>query len=280
VNADKANAVLRAIARNPRSSAQDLLLLTGAMIGAVLLTLEYELFSFAEQLTVHERRITLEESIFLTVLLAAGIAAFIVRRLREERRDLESQIALSLEMRELREQALNDSLTGLPNRRSMLAKLAEATGPHSDGHRHAFFLLDLNEFKRVNDVHGHAVAVGDRVLQLVVERFKSASRPSDVLARLGGDEFAVLVYDVGRESACAIGQRFISALKTEVWVEGNPHDVGVSIGVTLIPEDGVTTQEILRNADIAMYRAKEAGASALEFFYIVAADSAQRISIA
>ncbi len=278
MNADKANAVLRAIARNPRSSAQDLLLLTGAMIGAVLLTLEYELFSFAEQLTVHERKITLEELIFLTVLLAAGIAAFIVRRLREERRDLESQIALSLEMRELREQALNDSLTGLPNRRSMLAKLAEATGPHSDGHRHAFFLLDLNEFKRVNDVHGHAV--GDRVLQLVVERFKSASRPSDVLARLGGDEFAVLVYDVGRESACAIGQRFISALKTDVWVEGNPHNVGVSIGVTLIPEDGVTTQEILRNADIAMYRAKEAGASALEFFDIVAADSARRISIA
>jgi hypothetical protein len=99
---------VEAIARNPRSSAQDLLLLTGAMIGAVLLTLEYELFSFAEQLTVHERKITLEESIFLTVLLAAGIAAFIVRRLREERRDLESQIALSLEMRELREQALND----------------------------------------------------------------------------------------------------------------------------------------------------------------------------
>jgi len=160
----------------------------------------------------------------------------------------------------------------------MLAKLAEATGPHSDGHRHAFFLLDLNEFKRVNAVHGHAV--GDRVLQLMVERFKSASRPSDVLARLGGDEFAVLVYDVGRESAYAIGQRFISALKTEVWVEGNPHSVGVSIGVTLIPEDGVTTQELLRNADIAMYRAKEAGASALEFFDIVAADSARRISIA
>ena len=160
----------------------------------------------------------------------------------------------------------------------MLAKLAEATGPHSDGHRHTFFLLDLNEFKRVNAVHGHAV--GDRVLQLMVERFKSASRPSDMLARLGGDEFAVLVYDVGRESAYAIGQRFISALKTEVWVEGNPHSVGVSIGVTLIPEDGVTTQEILRNADIAMYRAKEAGASALEFFHIVAADSARRISIA
>ena len=72
MDTDKASAVLRAIVRHPRSSAQDLLLLTGAMIGAVLLTLEYELFSFADQLTVHERKITLEETIFLTVLLAAG----------------------------------------------------------------------------------------------------------------------------------------------------------------------------------------------------------------
>jgi diguanylate cyclase (GGDEF)-like protein len=278
VNTDNANALLRAIAQHPRSSVQDVLLLTGAMLGAVLLTLEYELFSFAGELTVHERKITLAETIFLTALLAAGIAAFIVRRLSEERRDLASQAALNQEMCELREMALNDPLTGLPNRRAMLAKLAEATGPRSNGRSHAFFLLDLNEFKRVNDVHGHAV--GDRVLQLVVERFKSASRPSDVLARLGGDEFAVLVYDVGREPADTIGQRFICALKTELWVEGIPHNVGVSIGVTLIPDDGVTTQEILRNADIAMYCAKEAGGSALEFFDTVAADSARRISIA
>jgi diguanylate cyclase (GGDEF)-like protein len=278
VKSHQPNALLRAIARHPRSSVQDLLLLSGAMLGAVLLTLEYELFSFADQLTVHERKITLEETIFLTALLAAGIAAFIVRRLHEERNDVEGQIALSQEMRELREMALNDPLTGLPNRRAMLAKLAGATGPRSDGHNHAFFMLDLNEFKRVNDVHGHAV--GDRVLQLVVERFKSASRPSDVLSRLGGDEFAALVYDVGREMAHTIGQRFISALKAEIWVEGIAHKVGVSIGVTLIPDDGVTAQEILRNADIAMYRAKETSGSALEFFDTVAADSARRISIA
>ena len=278
MDTDKASAVLRAIARHPRSSAQDLLLLTGAMIGAVLLTLEYELFSFADQLTVHERKITLEETIFLTVLLAAGIAIFIVRRLREERRDLENQIALSMEMRELRDRAVKDSLTGLPNRRAMLASLAEATGPRNDGRGHAFFLLDLNEFKAVNDLHGHAI--GDHVLQLVAERFKLASRPSDVLARLGGDEFAVLVFDVDRETGRTTGQRFIAALKTEIWVEGIAHKVGVSIGVTLIPGDGVTIQEILRNADIAMYRAKEAGGSALVFFDTVAADATRRISFA
>ena len=278
MESDKPSALLRTIARHPRSSVQDVLLLTGAMLGAVILTLEYELFSFAEELTLPERQITLEETMFLTALLAAGIVAFIVRRLSEERCDLASQIALNREVRDLREMALNDPLTGLPNRRAMLSKLAEATGPRSDGHSHAFFMLDLNEFKRVNDVHGHAV--GDRVLQLVVERFRAASRPTDDLARLGGDEFAVLVHDAGRDAAVTIGQRFINALKGDIWVEGTAHRVGVSIGVTLIPEDGVTTQEIMRNADTAMYRAKEAGASSLEFFDTVAGTGVRRISSA
>ena len=66
----------------------------------------------------------------------------------------------------------------------------------TDGRKHVFFILDLNGFKRVNDLHGHAV--GDSVLQVVVERFKRVARPSDVLGRLGGDEFAVLSYDVDR----------------------------------------------------------------------------------
>jgi diguanylate cyclase (GGDEF)-like protein len=164
---------------------------------------------------------------------------------------------------------MQDPLTGLPNRRAMLAALAEATaGPRSDGRRHAFFLLDLNEFKRVNDLYGHAE--GDHVLQVVVERFRKASRPTDVLARFGGDEFALLAYDVDRDAADAIGHRFIGALKSNIWVDGHAHEVGVSVGATLIPDDGVTVHEILRNADLAMYRAKEQGLSLLMFFEAVA----------
>lgn len=170
-----------------------------------------------------------------------------------------------MEVGELRRQALQDPLTGLPNRRAVLEALAEATaGPRSDGRRHAFFLLDLNDFKRVNDRYGHAE--GDRVLQIVVERFRSAARPSDILARQGGDEFALLAYDVDRSAAETIGRRYISVLARDIWAEGHAHDVGVSIGVTLIPDDGVTVQEILHHADLAMYRAKEQGRSALAFF--------------
>jgi len=242
-----------------------MLLLMGVMIGAVLLALEYDLFAFAHRLTTPERKLTLEEIILLTALMVIGVVAFVLRRLREERREHARAFALELEMRDLRQQATQDPLTNLPNRRAMLAALTKATsGSRCDGHRHAFFLLDLNDFKRVNDRHGHAV--GDRVLQIVVERLRAAGRPSDMLARLGGDEFAILSRDVDREAACAIGQRFIDALASPIRAEGHAHRVGVSVGLTLIPDDGVIPAEILRNADLAMYRAKRAECSSLAFF--------------
>jgi diguanylate cyclase (GGDEF)-like protein len=259
------NTLLRTIADHPRSSTQDAILIAGAMCVAVLLALEYDLLRFADQLTVREREITLSEVIILTALLGFGIVGFIIRRLREERSDIARRLALDLEIRELREQALQDPLTGLPNRRAMMTALAQATaGPRSDGRRHAFFVLDLNEFKCINDRYGHAE--GDRVLQVVVERLRKAARPSDLLARLGGDEFGLIAYDVDRNAAHPIGYRFITALERDMWVEGHAHNVGVSVGATLIPDDGVTVQEILHNADLAMYRAKAQGRSALAFF--------------
>jgi diguanylate cyclase (GGDEF)-like protein len=116
----------------------------------------------------------------------------------------------------------------------------------------------------VNDHFGHAA--GDCVLQVVAERFRRVARPADLLARLGGDEFAVLAYDVDRRGAATVGSRFVGALENKISVEGVGHDIGVSIGAVLIPKDCVTAQEILANADIAMYRAKGTERSALAFF--------------
>ena len=242
-----------------------MLLLTGVMVGAVLLALEYDLFAFAHRLTTPERKLTLEEIIFLSVLLVAGAVAFVLRRLREERREHAREFALELEIRDLRQQATQDPLTDLPNRRAMLAALTEATsGPRCDGHRHAFFLLDLNDFKRINDRHGHAV--GDRVLQIVVERFQvAAARPTCSRGSAGTNSRCCPMMSIGT-AAFAIGERFIAALRSPIQAEGNAHGLGVSIGATLIPDDGVTPQEILRNADRAMYRAKNAERSSLEFF--------------
>ena len=217
------------------------------------LRLQYDLFWFVSALSEPQRKISLAEAMFLTILLALCIFAFVIRRLREQRHAVARRVITKNQTRELRALALQDSLTGLANRRAMLSGLTAATAP-SDGRKHAFFLIDLNDFKRVNDLHGHAL--GDRVLQVVAERFRTAARPSDLLARLGGDEFAVLSYDVDRDAAYKIGRRFIETLHSEIRAGGHSHEIGASIGVALIPDHGTTAEEIIHNADLAMYRAK------------------------
>ena len=257
------NSALRSIGDHPWTSLQDGFLGLSAMAVAGLLAIEYDLFRFAAEMTTGERRVTLAEAIALTVLLACCIAAFVHRRMAEQRLELDKRSQIDSEMRELRELALRDALTNLPNRRAVLARLEELQ-PQDDGRQHAFFMLDLNEFKRVNDGHGHAA--GDSVLQVIAERFRRVARPSDLLARLGGDEFAVLSYDVDLAGATAVGMRFLGALENKVWVEGVGHDVGVSIGAVMIPQDRIAVPEILANADIAMYQAKATDRSALVFF--------------
>jgi diguanylate cyclase (GGDEF)-like protein len=259
------NSVLRSIAAHPWTSAQDGILATSVVAVVALLAIEFDLFHFAHQLTTEERRISLAEAIALTLLLAVCIGVFAYRRTREQRLDGERRAEVEREMHALRDQAMRDPLTELPNRRAVLGRLDALA---EDGRQHAFFLLDLNEFKQVNDRHGHTA--GDSVLQVVAERFKRVTRPSDLLARLGGDEFAVLAYDVDRSGAEALGGRFIATLENQIFVEGTGHDVGVSIGAVLIPQDGIVVQEILANADIAMYRAKATDRSALIFFRDIA----------
>jgi diguanylate cyclase (GGDEF)-like protein len=258
--------LIRAITRHPWSSVQDGLLIAGVMLVATLLALEYDLFKWVAELSEPQRRISLAEAIFLTLLLAACLIAFVVRRLREERRDVAQRVAAKLELRELKVLASQDPLTGLANRRVLEAALtAAATSPRSGGRKHVFFLIDLNHFKRINDRYGHAL--GDRILQVVTGRFKSVTRPSDLLARLGGDEFGILSYRVDQDTAYEIGLRFIAALEPELRVGGRSHHVGVSIGAATIPDDGTTPEEILRNADLAMYSAKrQDGCSSLAFF--------------
>jgi diguanylate cyclase (GGDEF)-like protein len=147
----------------------------------------------------------------------------------------------------------------------MLEALDVATNlPPVDGRSHAIFLLDLNGFKHVNDRYGHAV--GDQVLQAVVERFRRAARTNDVFARLGGDEFAVLSRNVDEDAARAIGERLIAALNGEVRAGDASHAIGVAIGAALYPKDGDTVEKILRHADVAMYRAKSQPGSSLVFF--------------
>ncbi|GAA4756860.1 EAL domain-containing protein [Modestobacter marinus] len=149
-------------------------------------------------------------------------------------------------------QATHDALTGLPNRAALLARGAELlTGPA----RLAVLLMDLDRFKEVNDTLGHSY--GDRLLAQVGPRLRPLVRDVDLVARLGGDEFAVLLPDVTAAEACAAAARLQAALGTPFLVDGLSLDVDVSIGVAVSGAESLEIGTLLRQADIAMYTAKE-----------------------
>ncbi len=194
--------------------------------------------------------------------------------MHEERRDLEQRLRTEFELRENRALALQDPLTALPNRRALTAELEAAMAlARSDGKALAFYLLDLNGFKRVNDEEGHAT--GDEVLRAVAQRFRAVARTDDLVARLGGDEFAVLAVLANgvqsRDEAVDIGQRFVDALKNPVLLGNRAYAVGVAVGVACHPEDGTTAEELMHSADLAMYGAKATKRSGLRFFSPTAA---------
>ncbi len=160
----------------------------------------------------------------------------------------------------IRFQAEHDALTGLYNRSVLAARLDEATTTMSEEQPIAVLMLDLNRFKEVNDTLGHPV--GDRMLQILAERFKAALPDAEVVSRLGGDEFAVLLTgDVSRASAMDAARRIAKVTEQKLEIDRLKLAVSASIGVVLGPEHGDTADEMLRHADIAMYGAKRKGES-------------------
>jgi diguanylate cyclase (GGDEF)-like protein/PAS domain S-box-containing protein len=157
--------------------------------------------------------------------------------------------------RELEYRARHDSLTGLPNRATVMSFLESILGtPGRDG-RIAVLMLDLCRFKEVNDTLGHDV--GDDVLQVVGRRFATALGDGEVIGRIGGDEFCVVVPDVSRRSAIEmLADNLIESLKEPIPVRGIAVEVGLSIGIAFYPEHAANAQELLRHADVAMYAAK------------------------
>lgn len=163
-------------------------------------------------------------------------------------------------------QAHFDALTGLVNREQLRKRLAQAVdmGGRSE-RRSALMCLDLDNFKSINDSLGHSV--GDGVLKLVAQRLHSVMRRADLVARLGGDEFAVLLDDVrSEEEVIHLAERLLRVLNAPGEVNGRTVSVGASMGIAMIPEHGTTIDEILGNADLALYAAKEAGRGRYETF--------------
>ncbi len=160
---------------------------------------------------------------------------------------------------EIEYQAYHDVLTGLPNRLLFRDRIGMALAHSRRSARAvAIMFLDLDDFKAVNDSLGHTM--GDKLLQAVSTRLVGAVRAEDTVARMGGDEFTVLLSDVadGR-SAATVARKILDAVGVPVVIEGNNLQVTTSIGIAVFPGDGFDAETLLKNADRAMYRAKQLG---------------------
>ncbi len=162
--------------------------------------------------------------------------------------------------------ALHDTLTQLPNRNYLKERLESITAL---ARRHqgamAVLFIDLDNFKTVNDSLGHHV--GDDLLREVARRIAATVRDSDLVSRLGGDEFVVVLSEiVSSEDASLVAQKLLEVISAPALIEGHKLHVSPSVGISLFPADGVTADDLIRNADAAMYHAKESGRGNYKFF--------------
>ncbi|MDQ3281311.1 MAG: PAS domain S-box protein [Acidobacteriota bacterium] len=176
--------------------------------------------------------------------------------------------------------AYHDALTNLPNRLLFKDRLTVALShAQRDGSYLAVLFLDLDRFKVINDSLGHNI--GDQLLQAVSKRVQACVRESDTVARLGGDEFTVLLPRLHRsEDAAPIAMKIIEAIRYPFHIEGREFFITTSIGISLFPEDGVDAETLIKNADTAMYQAKEVGRDNYQLFNaLVNAKALQRIAL-
>ena len=161
-------------------------------------------------------------------------------------------------------EAIHDPLTGLANRRAFFDQLDDALTDARPSVRTSVLIMDLDGFKEINDRLGHQI--GDALLIAFVGRLERCQPPDAVSARLGGDEFAVLLMNhVGERSVCDVVQQLHDQLAEPLVVDGFPVTVGVSIGVASAPDDALTARDLMRGADVAMYKAKRTR-SAIELY--------------
>lgn len=202
----------------------------------------------ANALTLHSFQIgaTLDMLLFLRVL---GLRMQAVHRAAQN---------AALERDDLMSQALTDALTGLPNRRGLHAALSHGLSQCSPQRMLAVYVLDLDDFKQVNDRFGHDV--GDELLVAVARRLRTTLRASDVVARLGGDEFVVLAHGLNRaEQADELGTQLVHAFNAPISLRTQECRVGLTFGYALAPTDGTDAASLLKRADAAMYENKQSG---------------------
>ncbi len=195
--------------------------------------------------------------------LAEQIDMIVVHReIREYRLEMMVEDLLSAQS-ELAE-AKHDSITGLPNRALFHEKLCKECEKAERGAPVALFFIDLDKFKQVNDTLGHDA--GDELLALVSKRIESTVREGDVVSRLGGDEFTVILSAADERTVVRVAGRIIEDLGRPFSLHAGTVHIGASIGVSFFPADADTPIGLVKNADIAVYKAKEQGRNNFQFY--------------
>jgi len=200
----------------------------------------------------------------VVLILIAGALSGLSRQLAQSRkRVVEEQIAHAVRVEHL---AYHDSLTGLPNRSLFSKLLSENILSARRYHRQvAVLFLDLDRFKQINDTLGHDA--GDQLLQEVAVRLRGCLRDSDAVARLGGDEFVILLPQLDEDRyAATVAQKALTAICRPYVLRGQEFRITASIGISVYPQDGADEQTLTKNADIAMYQAKEGGKNNFQFY--------------
>lgn len=166
----------------------------------------------------------------------------------------------------IRHLAFHDPLTGLPNRRLFTDRLHQAAASrHRSGNTFALMLFDIDRFKTINDTLGHDI--GDALLKAVAARLLASTRQGDTLAHMGGDEFALIALEISQpEDVAYMAEKLLTILQEPFLLFGHELLITASIGITLFPNDAPNAEALVKNADIALYRAKDLGRNNFQFF--------------
>lgn len=238
-----------------------------AVIGVVLSSILFiwiDAFDRFMRFAVEHEEWEVDELVSVAVFTAIASLILLYRRAQEMKHEIERREAAEEHANQL---ARHDPLTGLPNRRRFNEELRAALADVANSGREcAAFLIDLDQFKGVNDLHGHAI--GDTLLAEAAERLRSVGDGQLRLARLGGDEFAgILSYPAGGDDAARTAGRMIRAMRRPFQIDGIRIDAGATVGVARCPTDATDPSDLLRAADIAMYEGKKAGRGVYRFFH-------------